>query len=284
MENVELFENQRSLLFAIAYRMLGSVSDAEDLVQETFLRWQQVESETLRSPKAYLTTIITRLCIDRLRDLKKQRESYVGMWLPEPLISEEQTPLQVAMRSDSLSIAFLVMLEHLSPIERATFLLREIFEYDYDEISTLVNKSTANCRQILCRARRSLSRKAIEPNDYRIQQERVREFIDAWNAGDVRQLISLMTEDVVYISDGGGKYPATHRPMQGSRKIAHFLITIRRDRSQSLYNSHLRQINGQPGIVNFLNGYPQSVICLEFKNSYISSIFAIVDPDKIIGF
>ena len=281
MSKAELFEQQRSLLFAIAYRMLGSICDAEDMVQESFLRWQHVSS-AVRSPKAYLTTMITRLCVDCLRSRKQQREHYVGIWLPEPLLTAEtETPLELAALADSLSIAFLVMLEQLSPIERATFLLREVFDYEYRDIAAIVNKSEANCRQIVSRARRSLSHRSIDLCDYNLQQAQVEKFLSAWNAGDVAELIALMTEDVTYMSDGGGKVPATLKPLQGAQKIAQFLVAIRRSKLVPTFTPQTVQINGQPGIINFVDGSPQSTVSFEFVDGYIQSIFSVVNPAKL---
>lgn len=174
LNRLEDFDRYRSLLFAIAYRMLGSVMDAEDMVQETFLRWQQISDPNVRSIKAYLTTIVTRLCIDRLRSAQVRREQYVGSWLPEPIVTESSgDPSEIAELADSLAIAFLVLLERLSPLERAIFLLREAFGYDYNEIGQIVDKKTANCRQIARRARQHLTEKRSRFSTSPQQQEQL---------------------------------------------------------------------------------------------------------------
>lgn len=285
MTNINLFEQQRSTLFAIAYRMVGSVSDAEDLVQETFLRWQQTQLEMIRSPKAYLVTIITRLCIDHLRRARIQREYYIGCWLPEPFITHStDNPLELIELADSLSIAFLVLLEQLSPNERAVFLLREVFGYDYSAISNIVGKSPANCRQIMRRVRQRLAHS--NPQTYRPQQEiKVEQFLDAWTTGNLEQLIALMTDDITYVSDGGGKASATHKPLHGQQKVARFLIAIRRSpklQQISDFTSRLGAINGQPSIINYANGVPHSVMTFDWSQAErIQKIFTLINPDKL---
>lgn len=191
MGELETFIQYRPLLFSIAYRMLGTVMDAEDIVQETFLRWQRTSEVTVQSAKTYLATIITRLCINHLRSARVQREQYIGSWLPEPLVTPwTGAPADVAELTDSLSTAFLVLLESLLPTERAVFLLREVFEYDYPEIGQIVGKSPANCRQILRRARQHL-----EPQRPRFQvspeqrEQLTIQFIQAWNQGDLQGLL-----------------------------------------------------------------------------------------------
>jgi RNA polymerase sigma-70 factor (ECF subfamily) len=179
MSHLETFKEHRPLLFAIAYRMLGTVTDAEDMVQETFVRWQQTTQVTVRSAKTYLSTIITRLCIDHLRSARVQREQYVGSWLPEPIITQHtDDPAAQVELADSLLIAFLVVLERLSPIERAVFLLREVFEYDYDEIAQMVGKSPANCRQILRRSRQHITAQHPRFSVSRQQQEQTTNTFD----------------------------------------------------------------------------------------------------------
>src|SRR5215217_8742837 len=171
MSRIEVFDRNRPLLFSISYRMLGSVMEAEDVVQEAFLRWQQAPEDEVRSPSAYLSTVVTRLCIDRLRSARARREQYVGPWLPEPLLEEQA--LGTADLDDSLSMAFLVLLESLTPVERAVFLLREVFDYDYPEIASLVGKSEANCRQIARRARQSVAARRPRFESSPEQEERL---------------------------------------------------------------------------------------------------------------
>src|SRR5918998_406453 len=204
MARTDDFERHRPLLFSIAYRMLGSVADAEDVVQEAYLRWQQAPEAEVLSPRSYLSAVVTRLSIDRLRSARVQREEYVGPWLPEPLVSEGTEDVADSIELDeSLSMAFLVLLESLNPVERAVFLLREVFNYDYEEISSIVRKSEANCRQIARRARQSVA--AHRPRFERSpeQEERLTQrFVETCMSGDMEGLLELLSEDVTLWSDG----------------------------------------------------------------------------------
>ncbi len=284
MNRLELFNQHRLLLFAIAYRMLGSVADAEDMVQEAFLRWQQASDQKVQSPKAYLSAIVTRLCIDHLRSAQREREQYVGTWLPEPLGTPQiANTADFAELAESLSIAFLFLLERLSPIERAVFLLREVFDYDYIEIGKIVDKSAANCRQIMHRARQNLSSRPPRYNSLLQQQEQVVEqFLQAWIGGDLQTLLALMTEDITSWSDGGGKVVAALKPLHGSGKVARFLLAIRSSKILPTLTSHLAQINGQLGIINYTDRYPHSVVTFDFSDDCrIRNIFAVVNPEKL---
>ena len=217
----------RPLLFSIAYRMLGSASDAEDIVQEAFLRFHRETGAgtEVESPKSYLSAVTTRLCIDHLRSARVRRESYVGTWLPEPLLTEETSDAERhAETADSLSMGFLVLLESLTPVERAVFLLREVFEYDYDEIASVVGKNEENCRQIAVRARRQVQ--AGRPRFEASKAERDelgRRFFAAAAEGDVEGLVSMLAADVVAYADGGGKAFAFPRPVHGREKVARLL-------------------------------------------------------------
>ncbi len=291
MNRLVVFNEYRPLLFSIAYRMLGSVSDAEDMVQETFLRWQQAPDAAMRSPKTYLTKIITHCCIDYLRSARVQREKYVGSWLPEPLVSSSVTePTSTATLADSLAFAFLIMLESLSPTERAVFLLREVFDYDYAEISKLVGKNEVNCRQIMRRSRQRLrarvSRQQIATHRPRFdisleQVEQVtHQFMETWINGDIEELLALLAPDVTYQSDGGGKVPSALKPVRGSYKVARFLLNIRKQLPSDL-TSQPTEINGHPGFINYVKGLPHSVIVFDIGNGCIQNIYAIVNPDKL---
>jgi RNA polymerase sigma-70 factor, ECF subfamily len=206
MSHLETFKQYRPLLFSIAYRMLGTVTDAEDMVQETFLRWQQTAEATVKSAKTYLSSIITRLCIDHLRSARVQREQYVGPWLPEPIMTQlTDDPAAQVELADSLSMAFLVVLECLSPIERAVFLLREVFEYDYDEIGPIVGKSSTNCRQILKRSKEHLvDQRPRFPVSLQQQEQITAQFLDASIRGDVQGLLKLLSKDVTLWADRCG--------------------------------------------------------------------------------
>lgn len=282
MSHLETFNQHRSLLFAIAYRMLGTVADAEDMVQETFLRWQQTTEATVKSAKTYLSTIITRLCIDHLRSARVQREQYVGPWLPEPLMTQQtDDPATQVELADSLSMAFLVVLERLSPVERAVFLLREVFDYDYDEIAQMVGKNPANCRQILKRSRQHITDQRPRFQVDRQQQEQITvKFLEATNQGNLQDLMSLLAKDVTYWSDGGGQVAAALKPLQGGMKVARFLLALR-SKQLAKAVSHRIEVNGQPGLILFMNDRIHSVTTFDLVNGSIQSIYTMRNPEKL---
>jgi RNA polymerase sigma-70 factor (ECF subfamily) len=225
---LDAFERHRSLLFGIAYRMLGEVAEAEDMVQETFLRWQRAQDQDkdVKSAKAYLTTIVTRLCIDQLGSARHQREQYVGVWLPEPLVlRDENDPAKAAQLAESVTNAFLLVLETLSPMERAVFLLHEVFGYEYDEVSRAVGKSEINCRKMASRARERLATRRPRGNvdPYRARQL-VEQFQLTLEEGDTEGLLKLLSEDAAIYADGGGKAPAAVKPILGADTVAKFFI------------------------------------------------------------
>lgn len=282
MNQLEAFNQYRSLLFAIAYRMLGSVADTEDIVQEAWLRWQLV-TETVHSPKAFLSSLVTRLCIDYLRSARVRREKYVGTWLPEPLLTEQTSHFNdYAELAESLSFAFLTLLECLSPTERAIFLLREVFDYDYEDIAKIVNRSVPNCRQITRRARQHLilRRPNITPSPQR-QEELIEQFLTSWNQGDLPGLIAVMAEDITFWADGGGQVVAVQKPLYGCLKVSRFLVAIRRSQRIPDLIPRIVQVNGQPAIVNSVSERPQSIFNFEFSSNSIQSIFAVVNPEKM---
>ena len=231
MNKVAQFSEYRPLLFSIAYNMLGSVMDAEDIVQDAFLRWQNARAE-VESPKAYLSSIVTRLCINHLSSAKVQREEYFGPWLPEPLLTDAATPEHLTALSDTLSMAFLLVLEHLSPNERAVFLLRNVFEYEYPEIGRILDRSEASCRQLASRASRRI--RAERPHFEQAkppmaeQQALTEQFLQACLAGDLDSVMALLHQDVVSRSDGGGKASAATKPLYGSLKVAKFMMGLAR--------------------------------------------------------
>ena len=262
--------------------MLGSVMDAEDMVQDTFLRWQNAPVEEVRSPKSYLSTVITRLCIDQLRSAKTQREQYIGPWLPEPLITEETSDIDEHLAlSDSLSMAFLVMLERLSPIERACFLLREVFDYPYPEIATIVDKSEANCRQMVHRAHEHIDagnrRFEIEPEQ--LEQISAR-FMKATAEGDMDALIALLTDDVTVWSDGGGKVPAALNPIYGPQKVARFFVKLAM-RMPPDTQMRLRRVNDRPGFIVWMGGQVDFVAEVSFRDGLIDALRIVRNPDKL---
>ncbi|QUY40510.1 RNA polymerase sigma-70 factor [Acaryochloris marina] len=279
------FLEYRSLLFAIAYRMLGTVMDAEDMVQDTFLKWQTVSKSQVRSAKSYLTTIITRLCIDRLRSAQVQREQYIGPWLPEPIVTDlSADPHHRVELADSLTMAFLVMLERLSPIERAVFLLREIFDYNYDEIGPIVEKSAVNCRQIARRARQQVTkprpRFSSSPEQH---QQLTLKFMQACQQGEMEGLLQYLADDITLWSDGGGHVVAALKPIQGAAKVSGFLRAIHRYQRKlgQISALNLVQVNGQTGIQFSISNKVETIAVLETLGHKITSIFFIRNPEKL---
>src|SRR3954466_5286005 len=254
-ESPETYESLRPLLFSIAYRMVGSVTEAEDIVQEAYLRHHRAvhEGDTeVQAPKAWLSAVTTRRAIDPLRSARVRRETYVGPWLPEPLMTDPgPDPSERAELADSLSMAFLPVLERLSPVERAVYLLREVFGYGYDEIARVVDRSEDNCRQLATRARRHVE--AHRPR-YAVPRERQEElterFMQAVETGDDDALVAMLAEDAVAYTDGGGKVRASPRPIAGREKVARFLtVTARRGAELTPFTIHHAAINGRPGRV-----------------------------------
>jgi len=278
----EVFDRYRSTLTALAYRMLGSVMDAEDVVQEAFLRWQQVAETEIASPKAYLTTVVTRLCLDQLRSARVQREEYIGPWLPEPLVAEDAAACAgTAALADSLSMAFLVLLESLSPLERAVFLLHDVFAYSYDEIAAVVGKSAANCRQIAVRARRSVDARRPRFAPSPAQRERLtRQFVQTCTTGDMQGLLSLLAEDVTLWADSGGKARAARRPIHGADDVARFLASVA-TKAPAGYTVRLAPINGEIGIVTELDGQVTGAVTLEIAEGRITGIRYVANPEKL---
>ena len=279
------FNRHGPLLFSIAYRMLGSVMEAEDAVQEAYLRWRRASGEEMRSEKAYLSAVVTRLCIDRLRSARARREQYVGPWLPEPLPDERAPDVAEAVAvEDSLSMAFLVLLESLTPVERAVFLLREVFGYEYAEIAEIVGKGEANCRQISRRARASVAARRPRFERSPGQEERLtRGFVEACAGGDIDGLLALLAEDVTLWSDGGGKARAARNPIHGAANVARFLFGALRKAPPGLAVRPTR-INGSPGLVGYFgDGTPQSATTFGFSGGRIAEIRLVVNPEKLEG-
>jgi RNA polymerase sigma-70 factor (ECF subfamily) len=283
----DLYEELRPYMFAIAYRMVGSVTDAEDIVQEAFLRFHRATSqgEVVESPKAYLAAVTTRLGIDHLRSARVRRESYVGQWLPEPLLTDEGSDVGGhAETADSLSLAFLVLLESLSPVERAVFLLRDVFGYGYDEIAHVVGKSEDNCRQIAVRARRQVDAKKprFEASRQR-KEELARRFFAAAAEGDTEGLLGLLSADVVAYGDGGGKGPALPRPVFGRDRVARLFASFP-GRAEDLRVTRLQPaaVNGQPGAIIFdPEGHPIVVVSLDIADDQVQAVRAVSNPEKL---
>lgn len=276
---MEAFEDVRGYLFSLAYRMLGSAADAEDIVQEAYLRYRAAGD--VEHPKAYLSKVVTRLCIDHLRSARVRRESYVGPWLPEPLLTDPAPgAAEQVERAESLSLAFLVMLETLSPVERAVFLLREVFGYGYDEIAEAVGKSTENCRQIAHRAKQHIE--ARRPR-FRPEREKrdglMQAFFAACATGDLEGLLAVLADDVILWSDGGGKVRAARRPIEGRAKVARFLLGILSKADDVAVQ--VAEVNGQPGFLVFDGEQPTTVASLEMAEDGIAGVHLVVNPEKL---
>jgi RNA polymerase sigma-70 factor (ECF subfamily) len=280
----QMYEELRPLMFSIAYRMVGSASEAEDIVQEAFLRFhrESTKGTQIESPKAYLSAITTRLSIDHLRSARVRRERYVGTWLPEPVLTDDFP--QHAETADSLSMAFLVVLESLTPVERAVFLLREVFDYGYDEIANVVGKSEGNCRQIAVRARRQIEAKKPRFEASRARREELAQrFFDAAAKGDTKGLMDLLAADVVAYADGGGKAPAFPRPVHGRDRVARLLLGgVRFGTRLGVSSTRFAVINGQPGVL-FLNREGRAVLTmsLDIADGLVQTIRAISNPEKL---
>lgn len=284
---MESLETYRPLLFSIAYRMLGSVMEAEDMVQETFLRCQNISLDTLQSPKAFLTTVLTRLCINRLESAQHQRETYIGPWLPEPVLTDNNpahAPTEEAILHESISYAFLVLLETLSPLERAVFLLHEVFEYDYNEIAEIIGKEEAACRQLFSRAKKHIAehRPRFKPSEQQHRQL-LDEFIHAVSDGELEGLMEVLTDDVTMWADGGGKARgAATRPLHGREAVARFLLASTR-LPVGAYHAEISTVNGEPAAILRDESGTLAVLFVEGEAGHIHTIRAIANPDKLHG-
>jgi RNA polymerase sigma-70 factor (TIGR02957 family) len=282
----EQLDELRPPAFAIAYRMLGSVSEAEDVVQEAFLRLHRAREggERIESPRAYLSTVVSRLSLDHLRSARVRRESYVGEWLPEPLVaSADDDPARKAEMADSLSLAFLVLLESLSPEQRAAFLLREVFDEPYDRIAEIVGTSEQNARQLATRARRHVEERRPRFEATREQREELAtHFFAAAEEGDLEGLEELLAHDVVFRADGGGKAPALARALHGRARVARQLIAGMRALTRFGISWRHEEVNGQPGAL-FLDreGRLIAVLSLDVAEGQIQGVSSIVNPDKL---
>lgn len=282
----QLLEQLRPVAFAIAYRMLGSVAEAEDVVQEALLRLHGAlgRGERIASPRAYLATVTTRLAIDELRSARARRETYVGDWLPEPLVAEPaEDPAWQAEMSDSLSVAFLVLLESLTPEERAVLILHDVFDYGYGEVAEIVGKSTDNTRQLAVRARRRVQERPHRFEGSRAHREELGDrFFAAAEQGDLDSLEALLARDVVLRGDGGGKAPALARPLQGADRVARALANWGRQGARGGIVMRRAGVNGQPGAL-FLDGDGGLIaaMSLDISGERIVGVNSVVNPDKL---
>jgi RNA polymerase sigma-70 factor (ECF subfamily) len=280
------YEDLRPLLFSIAYRMVSSVSDAEDIVQEAYLRIHRAEADgaKVESPKAYLSAVVTRLSIDHLKSARVRREQYVGQWLPDPLLTDPAPDAAAqAETADSLSMAFLVLLESLTPVERGVFLLREVFDYDYGEIAKIVDRSEDNCRQLYVRARRHIDegRPRFEASR-RQRDELAQRFFAAAQQGDTQALIEMLAADVVVYGDGGGKAPSWPQPIYGRERVAKLMAGTFAQATRVGASLQPTHINGQPGVMfTDPDGRIGAVMSLAIADGVVQTIHGVINPEKL---
>lgn len=282
-DRAEQFEAHRDRLLGLAYRMLGTWSDAKDIVQEASVRWLQADKgEDVRSAEAYLTRVVTNLCVDHLRSARSRREEYVGEWLPEPIeTGAEGDPGHWAELADSLSMAFLRLLETLTPVQRAVFLLHEVFGLGYEEISETVGKTEAHCRKIAQRARTRIAEGRPRFDASKEERDRLlRGFLKAIQDGDVDALQEVLAEDVVLHTDGGGKARATMRPIYGADRVTRFFVSVFRKAPADL-RLRKTEINGEPGFILYADDEPQSACLFHVEGALIQTIYGIRNPDKL---
>jgi RNA polymerase sigma-70 factor, ECF subfamily len=288
MSEVDLFQANRPVLFGVAYRMLGSATDAEDVLQDAWLRFSAARSRDIRSTKAYLTTIVTRLCLDRLKSARATREDYVGPWLPEPVVTDDRRePERSLAQAESVTLAFMVLLETLSPQERAVFLLREVFDYEYEEIAVMLETTSSNCRQLFHRAK---GRIAEGRPRYRgtLDEKRplIERFVNAFRAGSQDELTRVLAADVGFWSDGGGKVLAARRPVFGREQVAHLLAGIRRT-APSLgialesVTIDIAEVNGELALLLRVGGRLDGVYVMTVEDGAIAAIRVVRNPDKL---
>ena len=276
------FDSHRRRLQGIAYRMLGSVAEAEEVVQDAWLRWHEADKASLGSAEAWLVTVVTRLSIDRLRAAKVQREHYIGAWMPEPTLTEPpDTPEESLERADNISVAFLAVLERLAPEARAAFLMREVFDADYDEVALTLGKSEAACRQLVHRAKAQLQEaRPRYPVPRETHQRLLRAFADAAARGSLQDLKALMAEEAELIGDGGGKVQTFSKVLRGSQRLAQLYFSLWR-RMGAAVRMELAEINGEPGLLRFVDGELESAQTFEIEGERIVRIRVQRNPDKL---
>lgn len=289
----DLFLEYKSLLFSIAYNMLGNIDAAEDMVQDCFLKWMEVQAGTVKHTKAFLVKMVTNKCINYLNSARVQRETYIGIWLPEPLQNYDLGPAQSRIESyHALSIGMMVLMEKLTPQERAIFLLKEIFAYDYDELAELFDKTTDNCRQILKRAKDNLGKDARRFEvDRRVHEKMLQNFLQAIAEGSVADLIGLLKEDIMLFADGGGKtftvnnqrLTAFSKPIQGRENVSRLLLSVVPKFQQSVpgFSQEISFTNGMPSVISYSGDTPVSLVSLEHDGERIRNIYVQTNPDKL---
>jgi RNA polymerase sigma-70 factor (TIGR02957 family) len=295
-DSARVFDEHRALLISVAYRILGSVTDAEDTVQEAWLRWSGVNTSDVRDPRAFLVRVTTRLAIDRLRRAKTLRESYVGPWLPEPILTGRDVAEDVAL-AESVSMAMLVVLETLSPLERAVFVLREAFGMSYAEIANVLGRRVQAVRQLGHRARDHVQERRSRFDADQSEQRRVTErFLEATSTGDLEGLMAVLAPEVTLVADGGGRALAPRRPIRGAEKVARFLLAIATEERMARFlrsvgsepvaanlRVHVSQVNGGPGILVVSGDKPISTLVLDVSDGVVRTIHLVANPEKLAG-
>lgn len=280
---LQFFQSQRRRLFSIAYRMLGVRADAEDVLQDVYLRGQNTDMNRLDSPEAWLVTVTTRASIDRLRAVKTEREAYIGTWLPEPMVEDEsaESPEDVIERADNIAYALLVVLERLGPEERAAFLLKQVFDHDYPDIARILGRSEASCRQLVHRAKERVQREqprfSVTPQMHR---EQLRRFIEAAQSGDHQKIMALLSPDVQSAGDGGGKMPATFKLLYGADRVARLYYALARRIGPHL-SYRFARINGELGLLRYFDGELKCALSFVINDDGIAAIYSVRNPDKL---
>lgn len=282
-DRAQLFEPHRTRLHGIAYRMLASRADADDVVQDAYLRWHRTTADEIRSPEAWLVTTVTRLCIDRLRAARTEREAYVGPWLPEPIVEQAEPADSATELASSLSVAFLAVLERLAPEERAAFLLHDVFDSDYDEIARILGKSEAACRQIVSRARKRV--RSDQPRVHVPETARralLDRFVTAVQSQDKTALLQVLSADVTWTSDGGGKAKAARKVVHGADHVARFIHGVI-GRYAGTFEMRPVTVNGQAGLALYGYGRLVSIITVNTDGARILDFYSVLNPDKLRG-
>jgi RNA polymerase sigma-70 factor (ECF subfamily) len=285
--NDDVFNTDRPWLFSVAYRMLGSASDAEDVLQDAWLRYRTTDPLAIRSPRAFATTIVTRLCLDHLKSARATREGYIGPWLPEPVLTSEVAgPDTTLQRSESVTLAFLVLLERLSPEERAVFLLKDVFEYGHAEIAQMLGTTTLNSRQLLHRAKARLAAHRPGPADSAESKRAIAErFARAFSAGDGHELAGLLAEEVRVWSDGGGKTAAARRPIAGRQAVLAFLVGLERAARRAGIARHvslrIEDVNAEPALIVRVAGRLDSIYVFSIERETVAAVRIVRNPEKL---
>ena len=283
METEQLYETYQSLLFSLAYRILGSVMDAEDIVHDVFISLNNMEDvQTIENMRAYLCKMVTNRSIDKLRSAARKRNVYVGMWLPEPFVEEVDDPSKSFVMKESISTAYLLLLQQLSEVERVVFILREVFSYEYEEIASIVDKSSANCRKIFQRARKSILDK---PKHSTLSTKKmaayVEKFVSSLQCGDAQGMLEVLKTDAILKADGGGKATTAIHPIYSADRIIRLFFGIGKKFPEE-YNVDYKMVNGAPGVIVKVNNKVTYVLSFTFENEKISNIYMMVNPEKLM--